>query len=106
MTMTEFVTVAKTSDLPPGERLVVELGRDWIVIFNVDGQYYAINDTCTHEEYPLSEGSLDGYAIECVKHGACFDIRTGAVLAPPAFIDVKTYEVRVENDEIQIAANR
>jgi len=106
MTSIEYVTVAKTADLPPGERMVVEIGRRWIVIFNVDGEYYAIDDTCTHEEFPLSEGTLDGHAIECAKHGACFDVRTGKVLAPPAFVDVKTFPVRVENDDIQIAAKR
>lgn len=101
--MTDFVTVAQTADLPPGERLVVELGRDWIVIFNVDGEFYAVRDECTHEEYPLSDGDLHGCQIECVKHGARFDIRTGEVTAPPAVFPVKRYQVRVINDEVQIA---
>ncbi len=104
--MSDFVTIAKVEDLPPGERLVVELGRHWIVVFNVDGEFYAVEDNCTHEEYPLSEGTLDGYALECVKHGACFDVRDGKVLAPPAFVPVKTYAVRVENDDLQIAARK
>jgi 3-phenylpropionate/trans-cinnamate dioxygenase ferredoxin component len=104
--MTEFITVAKTDDLKPGERLIVEIGRHWIVIFNVEGEYYAVEDCCTHEEYPLSEGELDGYSLECAKHGAQFDIRDGKVLAPPAFVNVKTYPVRVDNDDIQIAARR
>lgn len=101
--MTEFVTVATTDELKPGERLVVELGRRWVALFNVDGQYYAIEDNCTHEEHPLSEGELDGHAIECSKHGAQFDIRSGEVLAPPAHVSVKTYAVRVEGNDIQIA---
>ena len=97
-----YVTVCKTTELPPGERLVIELRRKWVVIFNVDGTYYALEDMCTHEEVPLSEGTLDGYSIECHQHGACFDIRTGAVLAPPAFIAVKRFDVRVEGDDVQI----
>jgi 3-phenylpropionate/trans-cinnamate dioxygenase ferredoxin component len=97
-----FVTVCKTAELPEGEHLVVELGRKWIVIFNVGGEYYALEDMCSHEEVPLSEGELDGYSIECHQHGACFDVRTGAVLAPPAFAPVKRFAVRVEGDDVQI----
>lgn len=104
--MLEFITIAKQADLPPGERIVVEIGRRWIVVFNVEGQFYAVDDDCTHEEFPLSEGALNGYSLECAKHGAQFDIRDGKVLAPPAFVAVKTYEVRVENDEIQLAVRR
>jgi 3-phenylpropionate/trans-cinnamate dioxygenase ferredoxin subunit len=100
--MGQWITVAKVDDLPPGERLVAELGRHWVVIFNVDGEFYALEDTCTHEEFPLSEGTLTGHAIECAKHGACFDVRDGRVLAPPAFVPVKTYAVRAENGNIQI----
>lgn len=97
-----FLTVAPVEDVPPGERIVIEVGRDWIVIFNVGGTFYAINDNCTHEEYPLSEGALDGHAIECAKHGAQFDVRTGAVLCAPAFQPVKTYPIRVEDGQILI----
>jgi 3-phenylpropionate/trans-cinnamate dioxygenase ferredoxin subunit len=98
----QFLTVAPVEDVPPGERIVIEVGRDWIVIFNVGGTFYAINDNCTHEEYPLSEGRLDGHAIECAKHGAQFDVRTGAVLCAPAFQPVKTYPIRVEDGQILI----
>jgi nitrite reductase/ring-hydroxylating ferredoxin subunit len=101
--MAEFVTVAKTSDIPPGERLVVQLGRTWVVIFNVDGNLYAIEDECSHEEYPLSDGILDDCEIECVHHGARFDITTGKNLSPPALIPIKSYEVLVEGDDISIA---
>ncbi len=101
--MTEFVTVATTDEIKPGERMAVEIDDVWVAIFNVGGEYYAINDICTHEEYYLSEGMLDGHTIECAKHGAQFDLRTGEVLAPPALIPVKTYEVRVVGDEIQVA---
>ena len=68
--MTEFVTVATTDEIKPGDRIVVEIDDVWVVIFNVGGQFYAIEDMCTHEEYMLSEGLIDGYAIECPKHGA------------------------------------
>lgn len=100
--MATWVSVASAADVPPGERLVVELGRQWIVVFNVDGRFYALEDTCSHEEYPLSDGELDGHAIECAKHGARFDVRDGSVLAAPAFRPVRTYPTRVEDGQIQI----
>jgi 3-phenylpropionate/trans-cinnamate dioxygenase ferredoxin subunit len=101
----EFLTVAPVTDLPPGERMTIEVGRHWIVIFNVNDSFYAIEDCCTHEEYPLSEGMLDGHAIECAKHGAQFDIRSGEVLAPPAFVPVRTYPVRVQDGNIEISVS-
>lgn len=101
--MTEFVTAVTTDEIKPGERLVVGIDDVWIVIFNIDGAYYAVEDMCTHEEYELSGGALDGYTLECPKHGACYDVRSGAVLAPPALIPVRTFEVRVVGDEVQIA---
>jgi 3-phenylpropionate/trans-cinnamate dioxygenase ferredoxin subunit len=101
--MPEFVRVAATSEIQPGDRLIVELGRDWVAIFNVDGMYYAVQDICTHDDGPLAEGELIGCEIECPRHGARFDIRTGKVTAPPALVDVPTYEVRVDGDHILIA---
>jgi 3-phenylpropionate/trans-cinnamate dioxygenase ferredoxin subunit len=101
--MAEFVAVATTDEIPPGERIVVEFERGWVAIFNVDGQYYAIEDVCTHDDGPLADGELNGFTIECPRHGACFDIRSGKVLAPPALVDVPSYNVRVEANQIQIA---
>lgn len=100
--MTEPITVARVEDLPPGERMVVEVGRDWILVFNVDGEFYAVRDECTHEEHPLSDGMLHGCQIECTKHGARFDIRTGEVTAPPAVVPVKRYQVQVVDGEVQL----
>lgn len=101
--MAEFVTVATLDEIPPGERIVVELGRTWVAVFNVDGSFYAIEDRCTHDDGPLAEGELDGTVIECPRHGACFDITTGKVLTPPAFVDVPVFDVRVQDDQIKIA---
>jgi nitrite reductase/ring-hydroxylating ferredoxin subunit len=101
--MPEFVTVATTDELQPGDRIVVELGRRWVAVFNVDGNYYAIEDICPHDDGPLADGELDGCVIECPRHGATFDITTGEVLSPPALTGVPTYEVRVQGDDIQIA---
>lgn len=98
-----FETVATTDELQPGERMVVEVGRRWVAVFNVDGQYYAIEDRCTHDDGPLAEGELYDCEIECPRHGARFDIRTGKVTAPPALVDVPVYTVRVLGSDIQIA---
>jgi 3-phenylpropionate/trans-cinnamate dioxygenase ferredoxin subunit len=99
----EFVTVATTDEIKPGERLIFELGRRWVAVFNVDGNYYAIEDRCTHDDGPVAEGPLYGCEIECPRHGARFDIRTGKVLAPPALVDVPTFQARVQGNEIQVA---
>lgn len=98
----DFLTVAKLDELQPGERMVVEVGRRWVAIFNVEGKLYAIEDVCTHDDGPLAEGELTGCIIECPRHGATFDIRTGKVLTAPAMVDVKAFEVRVEGENIQV----
>lgn len=101
--MAEFVTVASVDDIPPGERIVVEVDDRFIAVFNVDGQFYAIADLCTHDDGPLAEGKLAGYRIECPRHSGAFDIRTGAVLSWPATRPVPRYEVRVVDGEVQVA---
>jgi len=100
--MPEYVTVARAADVPPGERIVVEVKERYIAIFNVSGTYYAIEDVCTHDDGPLAEGELHGLEIECPRHGARFDISTGKVLSMPATQDVQRFEVRVEGDVLQI----
>ncbi|MBI1277085.1 MAG: Rieske 2Fe-2S domain-containing protein [Anaerolineaceae bacterium] len=98
----DFTSVATVDELQPGERMVVELGRRWVAIFNVEGTYYAIEDVCTHDDGPLAEGELEGCVITCPRHGATFDIRTGKVLSAPAMVDVKSYDVQVRGNDIQV----
>ena len=100
--MPDFVTVASTAELPPGERIVVEVKDHYIGIFNVDNRYYAIEDVCTHDDGPVAEGNLEGTVIECPRHGAKFDITTGAVVSMPAIKPIPHYDVRVNGDDIQI----
>ena len=100
--MSDFVTAATTDEIAPGERIVVDVDDVWVVIFNVAGQFYALEDRCSHEDVPLSEGALTGLEIECHKHGATFDITTGQHLSPPAVSPVKKFPVRVEGDLVQI----
>lgn len=98
----EFVSIAGVNDLPPGERLFVEIDQNTIVVFNIAGQFYAIDDVCSHDGGPVGDGELEGMEIICPRHGARFDIRTGRVLALPAVEDISAYPVRVVEDEIQI----
>jgi 3-phenylpropionate/trans-cinnamate dioxygenase ferredoxin subunit len=97
-----FVTVARVGDIPAGGVRVVYVDGVALAVFHVGGSYHAIEDVCTHDGGPLAEGPVEGCVIECPRHGARFDIRTGAVLAPPAFAPVTTHPVRVQGDEIQV----
>ena len=81
--MEGFVKVAVTADLPSGGLMLVEVEDERIVLANVDGQYYALTDVCTHAECPISDGELEGEVVECPCHGSQFDVRTGAVVGPP-----------------------
>lgn len=98
----QFVTFCTTDELPPGEREVFDVGRTSILLFNIDGDYYAVENMCSHEEYELADGALDGCSLECSKHGAVFDVRTGAVLAPPAHKPIQIYTVRLQDNEVQV----
>jgi 3-phenylpropionate/trans-cinnamate dioxygenase ferredoxin subunit len=81
---------------------VVRLGDQSVALFHVDGGYYAVDDICTHDGGELASGTIDGGVIECPRHGARFDIKTGDVLSLPAVVPVPTYAVRIEGDEIQV----
>lgn len=100
--MAEFVEVAGVSEVPPGGRKLLDLDGRAVALFNVDGQYFAIDDVCTHDGGPLGDGTLAGCEIECPRHGARFDVRTGAALCMPAFEPVTTHQVKVESDKIYI----
>ena len=93
--MPEALKVANRSELPPGGRTLLEVDGRAIALFNVDGTFYAIDDVCTHDGGPLAEGDLDGCAIECPRHGARFDVRTGKPLCMPAVEPVATHQVEV-----------
>ena len=100
--MANFISVASTSEIPPGERKLFEIDGTFVAVFNVDGTYYAIEDVCTHDDGPLVDGDLDDFEIECPRHGARFDIRDGKVLSFPAITPVPAYPVKVEGDEVLV----
>lgn len=101
--MSDFQTVARADEIEPGEMRQVRVGRKRICVLNVEGEFFAIDDTCTHEEASLCEGELFGDIVECPLHGAAFNVRTGEVEAFPAVVPVETYQVRIVDGEIQVA---
>ena len=98
----QTVTTTKASDIPRGGLALIDIGGTRITVANVDGNFYAFDDACTHEQCSLAEGDLEGPRVICMCHGAEFDVRTGAVLAPPATVPLKIYPVRVADDTLHI----
>jgi len=97
-----FLKIAGTQDVPAGEGKMFSVGDKHIALFNIEGTYYAIDDTCTHKGGPLSDGEVQGGKVTCPWHGAIFDVITGEVVRPPAPVGVSRYNVRVVGDEIEI----
>ena len=97
-----FVTVAKVGEIPEGDVKVVYLDDQPVAVFRIGDEYFAMDDLCTHDGGELASGSIQDYEIECPRHGARFDVRTGRVLCMPATADVPTYAVRIQGDEIQV----
>jgi nitrite reductase/ring-hydroxylating ferredoxin subunit len=97
-----FVTAASAQEVPPGTGKQVTLGGLTLALFNINGTFYAIDDTCSHQGGPLSEGDLSGTEVTCPWHGARFDLASGAFLCPPARSGVTAYKVQVVGDEVQV----
>lgn len=100
--MSEFVRVATVGEIPPGQGRRFDVGGYRIAVFNVGGTFYAVDDTCTHEEASLAEGSVSGEIVACPKHGSRFHLSTGRVLSLPAVRPVNTYEVKVEGSDVLV----
>ena len=105
--MPDFVAVAKTADIPDESSLCVDVGGKKVALFHVGDNFYAVDDTCTHEEASLSEGTLyldeDEPQVECPKHGAIFELSTGQVLTLPAVKSVKSYATKIEGDTVLVS---
>lgn len=97
-----YVAVAATSELPNGARKIVEIDGQPIAVFNIAGAFYAIADICSHDDGPVAEGDLHDHEIECPRHGARFDVRTGNVLSFPAIVDIPAYPVKVDNGAVWV----
>lgn len=100
------VDVAREEDITPGSALRVFVGETPIAIFNVEGELFAVGDTCSHEDFSLAEGDVDetgeACTVECALHGARFDLRTGAALSLPATLPVGSYPVWIEEGVVRV----
>jgi len=104
--MGEWVNVAPTKEFPPGSCRRVEIEDVTIAVFNLDGEYYAIEDVCTHDYSPLEGGDIEGDEIICPRHGARFNIKSGEALTAPAYEPLSTFPVRVKDDVVQVMDDR
>lgn len=98
--MNGWIKVGTRSDFLPGEFKVVWDGDTPIAVYNIDGALYAVEDTCTHDGGDLAGGEVFGFEVECPRHGARFDLRTGAVTRPPAYVPIASFPVREEDGVI------
>jgi nitrite reductase/ring-hydroxylating ferredoxin subunit len=95
-----FVKVAESKDIEPSSMKAVDVAGEKVCIINIEGNYYAIGNVCTHVGGPLDEGTLEGYEVECPWHGSKFDVRTGEPTKPPARQGVSKYEVKIQDNNI------
>ena len=102
--MGRFVKVARKSKLPENDGTYVEAEGNRIALFNLGGEIYALDNDCTHVGGPLSQGRIEGDQVECPWHGSRFDVRTGEVVEGPPPEPVRTYDVRVRGEDVEIAA--
>jgi len=98
--MAEFEFAAKVSEVPDPGRILVEIDETPVVLLRVGGEFFALDDVCTHDGGPLAEGDLEDHTIACPRHGAKFDIRTGAALTMPATKPTRSHEVKVVGDDV------
>jgi 3-phenylpropionate/trans-cinnamate dioxygenase ferredoxin subunit len=104
--MPEFVPVCSTNDVPDPGRIVVEVDDQFIVVIHAGGDFYALDDVCTHDGGTLSDGTLDDTGLSCLRHGAKFDFRTGAALSMPAVKPTRSHEVKVDDGQVCVKLNR
>jgi 3-phenylpropionate/trans-cinnamate dioxygenase ferredoxin subunit len=100
--MGDWIRVCSTAELLPGESKVAWDGDTPIVVFNYDGDFYALEDRCSHEDFELSAGPVDAAdgSVECTLHGARFDLRSGRALCGPAYLPVAKFPVKVEDGAV------
>ena len=100
--MADFISIATIDEVSPGQAKMVEVNGNEIALFNIGGQFYAIDNNCTHVGGPLCEGEISGTEVTCPWHGATFDVTTGRVLGPPAVEAVNRYNLRIAGGNIEI----
>src|SRR6476469_3478381 len=98
----DFVKVAESKDVGPSTMKAVDVAGEKVCIINIEGNYYAIGNVCTHRGGPLNEGTLEGFEVQCPWHGSKFDVRTGEPTKPPARQAVSSYEVKIQDNNILV----
>jgi 3-phenylpropionate/trans-cinnamate dioxygenase ferredoxin subunit len=94
--------VAAAGEIAPGSFEVLETDDLVAAVFNIDGEYFAVEDVCSHDGAELAGGPLDDHQVICPRHGARFCLRTGKALTPPAYQDIRTFPVRVREDRVEV----
>ena len=97
-----WITVARAADIPPGDYASTEVDGVFVAVFNVNGDFFAVEDVCTHDGGGLAGGEIEGDQVICPRHGARFCLRTGAALTPPAYEPVQCYETRVVDGQVEV----
>ena len=97
-----FVKVAQTDEISPGQMKLIELGDERILVVNLEGEFHAVDEVCSHAFAPLSEGGLSGDEVECPLHGGTFSVKSGEALSPPPSSGLTVYSVRVEGSDILV----
>jgi 3-phenylpropionate/trans-cinnamate dioxygenase ferredoxin subunit len=100
--MIEWIRVARADDVAPGDYATAEVADGFVAVFNVGGEFYAIDDVCTHDGGGLAGGEIDDHQVVCPRHGARFCLRTGKALTPPAYEPVRSYPTRVVDGHVEI----
>lgn len=100
--MSDWITVCAAAELPPGGHALADLDGTPVAVFNLEGDYYAIHDICSHDGAEIASGRLEGDEIVCPRHGARFCIKTGLVTKPPAYEDIAIFPVRVADGMVQV----
>jgi 3-phenylpropionate/trans-cinnamate dioxygenase ferredoxin subunit len=104
--MAEWIDVCSQNALADGQNVVVDVDGTEVAVFRIDGDFYAIEDVCTHDGAEIASGEVEGDEIICPRHGARFCIKTGAVKSPPAYEDIACFPVRIENGRVEVMDNR
>ena len=99
-----WVAAGPVEAIPPGDYATVEVDGAFVAVFNVDGEYFAIDDVCTHDGGGLAGGAVEDHQVICPRHGARFCLRTGAALTPPAYEPVRRYETRIVDGIVEVEA--
>jgi 3-phenylpropionate/trans-cinnamate dioxygenase ferredoxin component len=97
-----WVRVAPVASIAPGDYATVEVDGAFVAVFNVNGEFLAVEDVCTHDGGGLAGGLLEGDQVMCPRHGARFCLRTGRALSPPAYEAVRHYETRVVDGQVEV----